>query len=623
MAGIASSLVATRFGAPLLLVFLLMGMLAGEEGPGGLHFSDFNLTFLVGSLALAVILFDGGLRTKFTTLRRALMPSITLATLGVMLTAAVTGVIAWVILPFSLLEGLLMGAIVASTDAAAVFFLLRSGGMQLKHKVGATLEIESGTNDPVAVFLTVVLIEVLSASAAGMNEQAGWQVALLLGQQMLVGAAVGISGGLLVSWLVNKADLPGGMHPLFVVAGAVLIYGAAAVANGSGFLAVYLAGLVVGNRPLRASASIMTFHDTATWLCQIVMFLLLGLLVTPSKLLEYAGPALAISVFLILIGRPLAVWLCLLPFKFTRKETWFISWVGLRGAVSIFLAAIPRLANLPNAEIYFNVAFFVVLVSLLVQGWSITLAARRLGMALPRTVASVQRAELDIPGQLEHEMVGYPIIPESRAAAGELPPSWARPMLVVRDGKLLDPHEAGPLTDGDYAYFLAPIHQVQGLDGLFAEASEKTTPDFGEFVFSGDVPIASLAMLYGLSVDDTEQKQSLAALIAERFDGQPQVGDRLPLGDATLLVRGMEEGVITRVGLLLGVEDAPKPPPPGLAWLWRMKPVLVRVRGIRPRLPLARIRRKKLAPDSAEATSATAPDRLMAKPQDPMQRFES
>lgn len=616
LAGIASSLIATRFGAPLLLVFLLVGMLAGEEGPGQIHFNDYNLTYLVGSFALAVILFDGGLRTKLATLRRALAPSLTLATVGVVLTATLTGLVAWALLPLSPVEGVLMGAIVASTDAAAVFFLLRSGGMQLKHRVGATLEIESGTNDPVAVFLTLVLVEILAAAALGEGAPMGWQVAIVLGQQLLVGAAVGISGGLLISWLINRIDLPSGMHPLFVVAAAVMIYGLAAVAEGSGFLAVYLAGLAVGNRQIRAAASIMSFHDTATWLCQIIMFLLLGLLVTPSKLLDYALPALAISAFLMLIGRPVAVWLCLLPFRFSQRETAFIAWVGLRGAVSIFLAAIPQLTKLPNAEIYFNVAFFVVLVSLLVQGWTITLAARRLGMALPRTAASVQRAELDIPGQLEHEMVGYPVLPDSRAATGELAPGWARPMLVVRDGALLSPGDAGPLKEGDYAYFLAPINKVQRLDAVFAEAGEVAIPQFGEFMFAGDVPITSLAGLYGLTVSDDEKNFSLSGLLMDRFDGHPQIGDQLRLGEAVLVVRKVDDGAVTRVGLVLGTETAPTVPPPGLAWLWRLKPVAFRVVRL-PKLPL-KLRRKPNAPakNEAKATAERPPD-------DPMQRFES
>jgi potassium/hydrogen antiporter len=625
LAGIASSLIAKRFGAPLLLVFLLVGMLAGEDGPGGVHFNDYNITYLVGSFALAVILFDGGLRTKFATLRKALAPSLILATLGVLITAGLTGLVAWAILPLSLAEGLLMGAIIASTDAAAVFFLLRSGGMQLKHRVGATLEIESGTNDPVAVFLTLVIVEVLVTLGAGGHADIGWHVAVVLGQQLVVGAAVGISGGLLVSWLMNRIDLPSGMHPLFVVAAAVMIYGLAAVADGSGFLAVYLAGLVIGNRPLRAAASIMTFHDTATWMCQIVMFLLLGLLVTPSTLILYAWPALAIAMFLMLVGRPLAVWLCLLPFHFTRKETAFIAWVGLRGAVSIFLAAIPQLTRLPHAEVFFNVAFFVVLVSLLVQGWTITLAGRRLGMALPRAAASVQRAELDIPGQSEHEMVGYPILPESRAAAGELPPAWARPMFVARDGALLAPLDAGVLKEGDYAYFLAPIHGVQRLDAVFAEASDAVIPKFGEFMFAGDVPIASLAALYGLTFTEEERDFSLSSLIAERFDGQPQLGDQLQLGGALLVVRGLEEGVVTRVGMILQAEDAVRPPPAGLAWLWRLRQRMPALR--LPSTPRWRPEWSAFARRSLRRTTKkaqpTPPPAAPTPPEDPLQRFES
>jgi cell volume regulation protein A len=301
--GIASSLVASRFGAPLLLVFLVAGMLLGEDGPGGIAFNDYQITYLIGSLALAIILFDGGLRTKLSILRGVIVPAGLLATLGVLITAALTGIVASYLLQIQLLEGLLIGAVVASTDAAAVFFLIRAGGLQLRRRVATTLEVESATNDPVAVFLTVVLVELLLAG----SHSPGWQVLGTLASQGLIGAAAGVSGGLAISWVLNRIAMPGGLHPLFVVASAVLIFGTTAVLQGSGFLAVYLAGLILGNRPVRAFPSILSFHDAATWLVQLVMFIVLGLLATPTTLLHYAVSALAIAAFLILVGRPVAV----------------------------------------------------------------------------------------------------------------------------------------------------------------------------------------------------------------------------------------------------------------------------------------------------------------------------
>ncbi|MGH8495617.1 MAG: potassium/proton antiporter [Gammaproteobacteria bacterium] len=546
VAGIFSSLIASRFGAPLLLVFLVIGMLAGEDGPGGLVFDDYQLTYLIGSLALSVILFDGGLRTRIARFHGVLAPSAVLATAGVVLTALVTGVFAMVVTDMSLLQGLLIGAVVSSTDAAAVFFLLHAGGQRLKQRVDSTLQIESATNDPIAVILTIVLVEMLLAveglSAIG--------VIGMLVRQAALGVGIGVAGGLAISLLLNRINLPNGLHPLFVVSSAVLIYALTALLGGSGFLAVYLGGLVLGNRPMRASASITSFHDAATWLCQIIMFMMLGLLVTPSELLNYAVPALIIAGWLMFVARPVAVWLCLRPFRFTPKETTFISWVGLRGAVSIFLAAIPMLTGLPNAPAYFNIAFFVVLISLIVQGWSIRPAARRLDMALPDSGPAVRRVELDLPGQLQHEIVGYPIAADTAVLDRGAVPKWARPVLVVRDGEILDPIVAGALRSGDYAYYLAPPQRVHRLDRLFARTSGDVDREaLGEFPLRGDVTVKQLEELYGLKVPAGESDLTVADLFETPLQDAPEIGDRLPLGSAALVVRELDQGQVVRVGL--------------------------------------------------------------------------
>jgi cell volume regulation protein A len=552
LAGILSSLVATRFGAPILLVFLVVGMLAGEDGLLGIHFSDYRTTYLVGSLALAVILFDGGLRTKAQRFRGALRPSLLLATLGVVITALLVGVVAHFALGFEALEALLLGSMVASTDAAAVFFLLRTGGLHLKERVGAVLEIESGTNDPFAVFLTLVLTQLVLA----FGEQALAAVTGELLRQSAFGAILGLGGGLSLAWLLNRLQLPGGLHPLLAVAAAIGIYGLTAVLGGSGFLAVYLAGLVIGNRPVRAYPSIVSFHDAATWLCQIVMFLLLGLLVTPTKLLPYLLPALGIALFLMIVARPVAVWLCLWPYAFSNREKTFIAWVGLRGAVSIFLAAIPTLAGVPHADAYFNVAFVVVLVSLLVQGWTLNVAARRLGLALRRTLPDVARIEVDLPGQFEHEMVGYPIEAGSFVLERNILPSWARPILVVRTGDILSPAEAGALKEDDYAYFLAPADRVHRLDRLFAGAGDEDAagerPVFGELALRGEVLIGQIAELYELDAAAEDHGKTVSSLFAQHFGERPRAGDRLLLGSRAMLVaRGVEDGAVTRAGLQL------------------------------------------------------------------------
>jgi len=544
--GVFSSLVASRIGAPLLLIFLLVGLLAGEEGPGGIKFDDFFSTYLVGSAALAIVLFDGGLRTRFAAFRGAFYPAISLATLGVIVTAALVGVLASFLLNLTLIEGLLVGSIVASTDAAAVFFLLRAGGQQLKRRVGATLEMESGTNDPVAVFMTILLAQMVMAS---IETSAGALIFAVL-RETILGFIVGIGGGLAISLALNRISLPSGMHPLLVVASALFIYALAVAVGGAGFIAVYLAGIVLGNRPVRAFASITTFHDTLTWLCQIAMFIMLGLLVTPSKLFPAFWAALAIAFFLIVVARPIAVWLCLAPFGFQPSEKAFMSWVGLRGAVSIFLAAIPTLMQVPNANTYFTVAFVVVVVSLIVQGWSLTTVGRRLGVALDDPAPSVKRIEIDLPGQLDEELVGYPIVEGSPVVGHGTWPAWAKPVLIIRNEAVLSPQEAGALRVGDYGYFLAPPQRVERLDRLFAPnegyIDEETS---AAFPFKGDVRIGAIADMYDLKVEPAERDMTVAELFNQRFEDNPRPGNRIDFGHARLVVRDIDDDNVSEARL--------------------------------------------------------------------------
>ena len=551
--GILSSLLASRFGTPLLLVFLVVGMLAGVDGPGGIEFSNYRLTYLIGSCALAIILFDGGLRTRLAETREALAPSLALATVGVALTAVLIGVFSYLVLGFELTEGLLLGSIVASTDAAAVFFLLKTGGLQLKPRIGSMLEIESGSNDPVAVFLTLVLVELAVA-----HSSPGLGTLTELAKQAVLGGAMGVAGGTLATVAINRLTLPGGLHPLFVIALTVSMFGATSYFDGSGFLAVYVAGLVVGNSGIRAYPAISKFLESATWLCQIVMFLMLGLLVTPSNLIKYAPQGLTIALFLMIIGRPAAVWICLKPFGFTPPETNFVSWVGLRGAVSIFLATVPTLAGVPNAPMYFNVAFFVVLISLLVQGWTIAPAARFFGMALKRTAASTSRVEIDLPGQTDNEMVGYPVRPDSYAALRPASlPAWLKPILVVRDGVVKNAAEAGQIKSGDYAYFVSPQDRVNRLDRLFAPLSAEAVAAakrtaFGEFAVSPDAPLSDLATFYEIQVPPKLAGLTVAEAFSARHGNRLHTGSRLTLANyAELVARVVEDGQVLKASLRL------------------------------------------------------------------------
>jgi potassium/hydrogen antiporter len=567
MAGILSSLLALRFGAPLLLVFLLIGMLAGDSGPGQVRFDDVRSTYLVGSVALALILFDGGLRTRFQSIRAVLAPSMALATIGVLLTALITAPVARYVLDMNWTEALLAGAVLASTDAAAVFLLVHAQGLRLRPRVGATLEAESGTNDPFAVFLTLMLVELISV-----GESSAWHVALEFGREAVLGAIIGLIGGRAVVLALNRVALPQGLHAPFVATAALVIFGAAQIVHASGFLAVYLAGIIVGNRPTRAHNSVVTFLDAATWLAQIVMFVLLGLLVSPQRLLGSVVPSVMVALVLMLLARPLAVFLCLAPFRFNWREKIFIAWTGLRGAVAIFLASIPMLVGLPKAYLYFDVAFVVVIISLLLQGWTLAAAARRLHVALPRADRGPRRVELDLPGQLEQQLVGYSVRPKSLYFRRGLIPSWSKPTLVIRNQHILSPAEADPIAPGDYIYLLAPPEKAEALDRFFVDMQPSSAPDphlLGHFVVSGEHTLAELAGIYGVAVDEDEAKLTLADYFDVHLDHAPKDGDTLDLDSIVLVVRSISGGRVNVVGLRLPEEEERPPPATRLGSLKR------------------------------------------------------
>lgn len=560
MAGILSSLLALRFGAPLLLVFLFVGMAAGESGPGGLRFDDVRTTYLVGSVALALILFDGGLKTRFQSIRAVLAPSAALATIGVLVSALITAPIAKYALDIGWTEALLVGAVVASTDAAAVFLLVHTQGLRLRPRVGATLEVESGTNDPFAIFLTLMLVEFLSV-----GQSTSAHVAFQFVRETVLGAAFGIGGGWLVVLALNRVALPQGLHAPFVTTAALVIFGLAQISHASGFLAVYLAGMMIGNRPTRAHNSVLAFLDAATWLAQIVMFVMLGLLVAPERTLGTVLPAIGVALVLMLVARPVAVFLCLAPFPFNWREKTFIAWVGLRGAVAIFLASIPMLVGLPNAQVYFDVAFVVVIISLLLQGWTLASAARWLHVALPRADRGPRRVELDLPGQLEQQLVGYPVRANSLFLKRGLIPSWSKPTLVIRDEKILSPVEAEPVVKGDYLYLLAPPEKAESLDRFFIDMPVVPAPDphlLGDFMMPGDVTLRDVADTYGVNIAPSDAHLTLADYFDIHLDHAPRVGATLPLDSIVLVARNIGGNRVNVVGLRLPEDEEPAPPPP-------------------------------------------------------------
>jgi cell volume regulation protein A len=382
-ASVLAGLYSARAGLSFLLVFLVVGMLAGEDGPGGIRFDDFALSLWIGNAALAVILLDGGLRTRMKTFRTGLKPAAWLASVGVVVTAAITGVAASWLFALPLPLGLLAGAIVGSTDAAAVFSLLRTSGLRINERLSSTLEIESGLNDPMAVFLVIALIALqVQGAAEGGTAAALW----LFANQLAAGLVIGLGAGFGAAALLLRAPLSDderGLTALLLLAGGIATFGAAGALGGSGFLAVYLFGLIVANRASEAVERALSAMDGYAWFAQALLFLLLGLLVTPHLLLDKLAPALGVAAVLMFVARPVAVALCLVPLRIAWREIGFVSWVGLRGAVPVVLALFPVLAGVPQARVLFDIAFVVVLVSLVLQGATLARAARAFDVNLP------------------------------------------------------------------------------------------------------------------------------------------------------------------------------------------------------------------------------------------------
>jgi len=390
LASIASSKIASRLGIPALLLFLVVGMLAGSEGVGGLYFSDALFAQSLGVVALVFILFAGGLDTHWTSVRPVLAMGLSLATVGVLISATLVGIFAVLVLGFTLLEGLLLGAIVSSTDAAAVFAVLRSRGIKLKDGLAPLVELESGSNDPMAVFLTVGLTELvahseeISASFSNAGPDGVGAVALsLLGLapefliEMGVGSVMGLLLGRLIVIIVNRIRLDyEGLYPVLTTSLMLLVYGGTAFFHGNGFLAVYIAGLVVGNSDFVHKRSLTRFHDGFAWLMQVAMFLVLGLLVFPSQIVPVVGSGLVVALFVMILARPISVFAALAFSRLGWREKTFISWVGLRGAVPIILATFPLLSGIQQAGTIFNLVFFIVLFSVLLQGTSLGQAAQ-------------------------------------------------------------------------------------------------------------------------------------------------------------------------------------------------------------------------------------------------------
>ncbi len=562
---IFTSVLSFRIGAPLLLVFLILGLGAGEDGLG-IQFDDARAAFFIGSMALALILFDSGFNTRYSTLRTAALPGLSLATFGVLATAGLVGLVAHLLLGIGWSESFLLGAIVSSTDAAAVFFLLRAGGINLRERVRATLEVESSSNDPMAIFLTFALVQLIVASEGG--GAGGLTLLLDFVEQIGLGIVLGLLGGYAIRVIIDRTDLDIGLYPIIFLSLALAVFAATSLLGGSGFLAVYIAGIFAGNTKMRHAVGLRKFSQALTWLGQIVMFLTLGLLASPSEFLDLLWPAVGIAAFLMIVARPAAVYFTTLPFRFGNREVAFTGWVGLRGAVSILLGIVPLISGVEDGKLFFNVAFIIVLVSLLVQGWSIRPVARWLGLIVPPRSGPIGRVELELPGAGDHEVVAYVLHPESRVAKGERIPRWARPSLILRDGRSLRPQTAGRLQPGDHIYIVAATPYVPLLDELFVEpAAHSSDPQlYGDFMLEPDATLANVADVYGVTVDAEEAELTLREFIHQRLHGDIEPGDRVSLAGFDLVVRAIDdEHHVKEVGL--DVEPgAPDRRVPGSHW---------------------------------------------------------
>lgn len=536
--GIFSSKLSARLGLPMLVMFLFIGMLAGEDGIGQIAFNNVNVSYAVGSLALALILFDGGLQTSVKSIRLVWKPAFTLATFGVLITAGITGLAAAYILGIPLLEGLLLGAIVGSTDAAAVFSLLRNAGIYLNERLQSTLEIESATNDPMAIFLTVGLLQLLMNPSAS-----GSELLLLFVSQMGIGTLVGLSVGWISIKIINKIKLLAtGLYPVLVAACGLLSFGLASNLQGSGFLSIFVTGVVIGNARFVFQRNTFLFHDGLAWLSQIIMFVMLGLLVNPSSLLEVWFEGLVIALVLTFIARPIAVVPVLKFFKFSREEITLVSWVGLRGSVPIILAIFPFIYGLPGANLIFDVVFFVVLISATLQGSTLPYVARKLNLMQPPPLLPAATLDITAVDQIDADLVEY-TLGEDCSAVGRRLSQLALPdqtviAMITRGKSVLPPRGSTRLIADDHLFVVLKPENRLFLERLF---SEQVSPDLtpielptSGLSLKGTTRLDEIYESYGILIDN-ENNQTLDQFIYSISANEPVQDTVISL--ATLQIR--------------------------------------------------------------------------------------
>lgn len=486
-ASILASKTSGRLGVPTLLLFLGIGMLAGSDGLDIIAFDNAQLAQGLAVIALVFILFSGGMDTQWQSVKPVLAKGLSLATVGVLITAVVVGLAVPYFTDLTLMEGLLLGAVISSTDAAAVFTILRSQNIKLKANLRPLLELESGSNDPMAFFLTTGLIQVMMYEGTSL-----WSLVPLFFVQMGIGAAVGWLMGRMMVRTINRIKLGfDGLYPVLVLSMVLFTFGATQLVQGNGFLAVYVAGVVLGNNDFLHKKSLIRFYDGQAWLVQIVMFLTLGLLVFPSQVAQVVGPGLLICVLLMVVARPLAVFITLAPFRMHWRQKVFLSWVGLRGAVPIVFATYPLIAGVHNAGFIFNVVFFTVLTSVLLQGSTLALVAKWLGLQRPKQYRTLSPLELELSREVKGVLVALNVPPSSPAVNKLIVdlhfPKGTLIVLVDRDGQFISPDGTTVIEGGDRLMVMKKstenLDEVVGRLGLERQAMttlrtiEPTSPD--------------------------------------------------------------------------------------------------------------------------------------------------
>jgi potassium/hydrogen antiporter len=543
----ASSKLSTRVGIPFLVVFVIVGMLAGTEGIGGIAFDDFSLAHAVGTTALILILFDGGLHTSMAALQRGLWPAGLLATFGVVITAGAVGIAASLLLDLPLLEGLLLGSIVGSTDAAAVFAALRAGSMKLRPRLASTLEVESGSNDPMAILLTIACIELIFGRMPGTGS-----VVRFLIEQLAIGGGLGFGIGRLLVVLINRIDLrAAGLYPMLTLSAVLATYGAAAVLGGSGFLAVYVAGVVVGHHRVVFQRGIAVFHDGLAWLGQIVMFVVLGLLSVPSAVVRVWDAGLLIAAVLIFGARPLAVAICLVPFRFRWQEVVFASAAGLKGAVPIILAIYPLMFGLAGADQLFHLVFFVVMASALVQGWSLPALARRLRVDVPAPPPPPVTLEITSLRHVDADIVEYAVREDARAANRSIDelalPEGVVITMIARERDLVPPHGHVVIRPGDYVFVMLEPALRWLADHVFVKEGSAIVRE----PVAGGLTLAELRRRHGVHLPG-KPEETIDACLRARLKREPEPGEMVRFGMIALRVLDVDaDGHIRDVGVEL------------------------------------------------------------------------